>query len=164
LVQGLYVLLDRSCPLAPQMYRQAKVCAAEAVPFHSKIALMETLIREVEPVAGTKTHILLDSWYCAKCLWRAARERDFLITTGLKSNRWLRIPDETTPAGWRWQKRSRLPGELDRAGLCADVLAARRQEGVRPCAHDERAQALSLSDRDCASLVGRPALPGTVLG
>ena len=106
LVQGLYVLLDRSCPLAPQLYRQAKVCAAEAVPFHSKIALMETLIREVEPVAGTKTHILLDSWYCAKCLWRAARERDFLITTGLKSNRWLRIPDETTPAGWRWQKLS----------------------------------------------------------
>ncbi len=106
LVQGLYVLLDRSCPLAPHLYRQAKVCAAEAVPFHSKIELMETLIREVEPVAGTKTHILLDSWYCAKCLWRAARERDFLITTGLKSNRWLRIPDETTPAGWRWQKLS----------------------------------------------------------
>src|SRR5258708_3027032 len=106
LVQGLYVLLDRSCPLAPHLYRQAKVCAAEAVPFQSKIELMETLIREVEPVAGTKTHILLDSWYCAKCLWRAARERDFLITTGLKSNRWLRIPDETTPAGWRWQKLS----------------------------------------------------------
>src|SRR6266849_501402 len=106
LVQGLYVLLDRRCPLAPQLYRQAKVCEAEEVAFHSKIELMEMLIREFEPVAGTKTHILLDSWYCAKCLWRAARERDFLITTGLKSNRWLRIPDETTPVGWRWQKLS----------------------------------------------------------
>lgn len=106
LVQGLYVLLDRRCPLAPQLYRQAKVCAAEGVAFHSKIDLMETLIREWEPVAGTRTHILLDSWYCAKCLWHAARERDFLITTGLKSNRWLRVPDGTAPAGWRWEKLS----------------------------------------------------------
>jgi hypothetical protein len=104
LVQGLYVLLDRQCPLAPQLYRQGKVCEAEEVAFQSKIELMETLIREFKPVAGTKTHVLLDSWYCAKCLWHAARERDFLITTGLKSNRWLRVPDETKPQRWRWQK------------------------------------------------------------
>ena len=106
LLQGLYVLLDRPCPLAPLLYRQAKVCEAEAVPFQSKIALMETLIRECEPVAGTQTHILLDSWSCAKCLWHAAGERDFLITTGLKSNRWLRVPDDTTAQGWCWQKLS----------------------------------------------------------
>src|SRR6266700_1797970 len=49
LVQGLYVLLDRTCPLAPQLYRQAKVCEAEQVPFRSKIEVMETLIREFEP-------------------------------------------------------------------------------------------------------------------
>ena len=106
LVQGLYVLLDRRCPLAPQLYRQAPVCEAENVTFHSKIELMETLIREFEPVTGTTTHILLDSWYCAKCLWHAARARDFLITTGLKSNRWLRIPDESTAQGWRGPQRS----------------------------------------------------------
>lgn len=34
LVQGLYMLLDRTCPLAPQLYRQARVCEAEKVPFH----------------------------------------------------------------------------------------------------------------------------------
>ncbi len=106
LVQGLYVLLDRRCPLAPQLYRQAKVCETEEVAFQSKIELMETLIGEFEPVVGTRTHVLLDSWYCAKCLWHAARERDFLITTGLKSNRWLRISDETTQQGWCWQKLS----------------------------------------------------------
>jgi hypothetical protein len=106
LVQGLYVLLDRQCPLAPQLYRQAKGGFAEEVPFQSKIELMKTLIREFEPVAGTQTHVLLDSWYCAKCLWHAARERDFLITTGLKSNRWLRVPDDTAAQGWRWQKLS----------------------------------------------------------
>ena len=106
LVQGLYVLLGRSCPLAPQLYRQEAVCATEDVTFQSKIEQMETLISTFEPMAGTVTHILLDSWYCAKRLWRAARERDFLITTGLKSNRWLRVADETVEQGWRWQKLS----------------------------------------------------------
>ena len=112
LVQGLYVLLDRRCPLAPQLYRQVKVCETEAVAFQSKVELMETLIREFEPVVGTTTHVLLDSWYCAKCLWHAARSRDFLITTGLKSNRWLRVPDETAPQGWRWQKVSEYLASL----------------------------------------------------
>jgi hypothetical protein len=106
LVMGLYVLLERCCPLAPQLYRQEAVCETEGIPFQSKIDQMETLIRTVEPVEGTVTHFLLDSWYCAKVLWRAARERGFLITTGLKSNRWLRVADETVPQGWRWQQLS----------------------------------------------------------
>src|SRR5713226_2198407 len=61
LVMGLYVLLDRSCPLAPQLYRQEAVCEREGVAFQSKIEQMETLIRSFEPVSGTLTHILLDS-------------------------------------------------------------------------------------------------------
>src|SRR5713226_7357349 len=105
LVQSLYVLLGRHCPLAPQLYRQQAVCTAEGVPFQSKIDLMEAMIRTFEPVAGTLTHVLLDSWYSAKRLWRAARERGFHITSGLKSNRWLRVEDPTAPQGWRWQKR-----------------------------------------------------------
>ncbi len=106
LVQGLYLLLSRQCPLAPHLYRQEAVCQAEEVVFQSKIDQMEALIRGFEPVEGTVTHVLLDSWYCAKRLWRAARERGFLITTGLKSNRWLRVADETAPGGWHWQKLS----------------------------------------------------------
>jgi hypothetical protein len=106
LVQGLSVLLDRRCLLGPQLYRQAKVCETEEIAFQCKSELMETLIRTFEPVAGARTHVWLDSWYCATCLWHAARERGVLITTGLKSNRWLRMVDETTPQGWRWQKLS----------------------------------------------------------
>lgn len=41
-------------------------------------------------------------WYCAKCLWHAARERDFLITTGIKRNRWLRVA-ELTHISARWE-------------------------------------------------------------
>src|SRR5437868_238147 len=103
LVQGLYVLLGRQCLLAPQLYRQQEVCATEGVPFQSTIDLMEERIRTFTPVAGTQTHVLLDSWYTAKRLWKAARARDFLITSGLKSNRSLRVPDATAVGGWRWQ-------------------------------------------------------------
>jgi len=60
-----------------------------------------------------KKHVLLDSWYCAKCLWRAARERDFQITTGIKSNRWLRVDAPTDPRGWRWQRLSDYAGQLE---------------------------------------------------
>src|SRR6266851_3879764 len=63
LVESLYVLLGRRCILAPQMYRQQGVYEAEGVAFSSKIDLMEQLIGTFEPVAGTLTHVLLDTWY-----------------------------------------------------------------------------------------------------
>jgi hypothetical protein len=106
LVQGRSVLLDRRCPLAPQLSRHATVCETEEVAFQSTIERMNTLIRACEPVAGTHTPLLLESWSCATCLWHAARERDGLITTGITSTRWLRVPDEAAPEGWRWHKRS----------------------------------------------------------
>ncbi len=101
LVQSLYVLLGRRCPLAPQLYRQQRVCEAEGVPFESLIDLMEATIRTFEPVAGTLTHVLLDTWYSAKCHGPAARECGFLITTGLTSNRGHRVTDPDTSQGWR---------------------------------------------------------------
>src|SRR5712691_8182914 len=112
MVEGLYVLLGQRCPLVPQLYRQQAVCEQEGVPFQSKIALMEATIRTFEPVAGTLTHVLLDSWYSAKCHGLAARERDFVITTGIKSNRWLAIADPTAPQGLRWQRLSDSTAQL----------------------------------------------------
>jgi hypothetical protein len=112
LVESLYVVLGRRCPLAPQLYRQQAVCQAEGVPFQSKIDLMEAVIRTFEPVAGTLTHVLLDTWYSAKRLWRAAQQRGFLITSRLKSNRWLRVDDATAPKGWRWQRLSDYTAQL----------------------------------------------------
>ena len=104
LVQGLYAVAGRRCPLAPQLYRQRASCAAAGVPFRSKIDLMSGTIRSFAPLAGTQTHVLVDSWYSAKAVWRAARERGFLITSGLKSNRSVRVPDADDPRGWRWQR------------------------------------------------------------
>src|SRR5213082_2742201 len=45
LVQGLYVLLGRRCPLAPQLYQQQAVCQAAGVPFCSKLDLMVELVQ-----------------------------------------------------------------------------------------------------------------------
>jgi len=103
LVQGVYVVEGRHCPLEPHLYRQQTVCAAEQVPFQSKIDLMDHLIATFAPLPGTRTHVLLDSWYAAKRLWKTARRRGFLISTGLKSNRMLRIEDPDAPNGWRWE-------------------------------------------------------------
>ena len=102
LVQALYVLLGRRCPLAPQMYRNKAVCEQEGVVFQSKVDLMKTIITDFIPIVGTQTHVLLDSWYTAKKIWKAARERGFLITSGLKCNRQLRITDPNSPTGWSW--------------------------------------------------------------
>src|ERR687886_201353 len=102
LVQGLYVVQGRHCPLEPQLYRQQAVCATEQVPFPSKIDLMDTLIDTFQPLPGTRTHVLLDRWYAAKRLWQTARGRGFQSSTGLKSNRMLRIDDPDAPRGWRW--------------------------------------------------------------
>ncbi len=118
-VQGLYVVAGRRCPLAPRLYRQQAVCAAAGVPFQSKIDLLVECIRTFVPAPGTQTHILVDSWYSAKAVWRAARGRRFLITGGLKANRALRVPDADAPGGWRWQKLADYA-----AGLPADAYTA----------------------------------------
>jgi SRSO17 transposase len=115
LVQGLYVLLDRRCPLAPELYRQKAVCEREGVPFRSKVDIVLDMIRDFQPLAHTQTHVLLDSWYTCKAIWRAARQRGFLITSGLKANRSLRVPDPQDKRGWRWQRLDQYA-----AGLSAD--------------------------------------------
>jgi len=102
LVQSLSVAAGRRCPLAPQLYRQKASCDAAKQPFHSKVDLMEVTIRNVVPLSDTCTHVLLDAWYGAKRIWKAARDRGFQITTGLRSSRAIRVADSDTPNGWRW--------------------------------------------------------------
>jgi hypothetical protein len=63
LFSGLYVLLGRRCPLLPRLYRQKVVYEQEGVPFQSKIDLAVQEIEQFEPVAGSHTHVLMDSGY-----------------------------------------------------------------------------------------------------
>src|SRR5215469_8677447 len=104
LVQCFYTTLGRSCPLEPVLYRQEKTAEKDGVPFKSKIDSMIQQIQNFTPLSGTVTHVLLDSWYSAKEIWKAALARGFLITTGLKCNRRLRVPCLNDPKGWTWQR------------------------------------------------------------
>jgi hypothetical protein len=115
LVQCLYTVLGRSCPLEPLLYQQEKFAKKEDVPFMSKIDLMIQQIQNFTPPSGTITHILLDSWYSAKKIWKTARDRGFQITTGLRCNRSLRVPCEDDPKGWKWQKLSEYVASLPKS-------------------------------------------------
>ena len=116
LFTGLYVLLGRRCPLQPRLYRQKKVCDQEGVPFQSKIDLAVAEIEQFEPVAGTHTHLLIDSWFHCRRVRRAAQKRRWDVSGALKSNRklrqiaadgsrtWLALADyaaQLKPADWQ---------------------------------------------------------------
>jgi hypothetical protein len=69
-------------------------------------------IKVLVPVPGTSTHILVDSWYTCRRLWRTALARGFAITGGIKRNRWLRLPDPQQPGGHRKVRLSHYLKEL----------------------------------------------------
>lgn len=93
LFEGVYVVEGRQYPLSPQMYRQKTVCEREGVPFLSKVDLAEKVILEFDPLANTCTHVLVDSWYVSKRIWKAVKTRKWDLTGGLKKNHKLRITD-----------------------------------------------------------------------
>jgi len=100
LFTGLYVLLGRRCPLQPRLYRQKAVCEKEAVPFMSKIDLAVAEIEQFEPVQETQTHLLIDSWFHNKRVRRAAHQRGWQVSGGLKSNRTMRLIAEDGSRTW----------------------------------------------------------------
>jgi hypothetical protein len=100
LFSGLYVLLGQRFPLRPKMYGQQKVCEQEQQPFQSKVAMAVEEIETFEPVPGTQTHVLIDSWYHCKQVRRAAHQRDWQISGALKSNRVMRLIAEDGSRQW----------------------------------------------------------------
>lgn len=100
LFSGLYVLLGQRCPLQPRMYCQKSVCEQENLPFQSKVAMAVDEIEKFEPVPGTRTHVLIDSWYHCRQVRRAAQKRDWEVSGGLKSNRRMRQVKEDGSREW----------------------------------------------------------------
>ena len=67
-------------------------------------------IESFEPVAGTHTQVLIDSWYHCKAVRKAAQKRGWVLSGGLKSNRVMR---RTTADGHReWLKLSEYAHQL----------------------------------------------------
>ena len=100
LFTGLYVLLGQRCPLPAQLYRQQSICEQEGVPFKSKIDMAVAAIKDFEPVADTHTHVLVDSWYHCKRVRKAAQQRGWHLSGGLKNNRKIRLIHEDGTREW----------------------------------------------------------------
>lgn len=100
LFAALYLLLGRRCPLHPRLYRQKAVCEQEGVPFQSKVDMAVEEIERFEPVSGTHTHVLIDSWYHCKRVRKAAQKRKWDVSGGLKKNRKMRLIAEDGSRQW----------------------------------------------------------------
>jgi hypothetical protein len=100
LFQGLYLVEGYQYPLDPQMYIQKSVCDQEQRPFQSKVDLAMKVVETFEPLAETHTHVLIDSWYLSKRMWKAIKLRKWDLTAGLKVNRKLRIRDAEGQPIW----------------------------------------------------------------
>ncbi|MCB9075992.1 MAG: transposase [Anaerolineaceae bacterium] len=128
LFSGLYVLLERRCPLQPRLYRQKAVCEQEEVPFVSKIELAVQEIEQFEPVEGAHTHVLMDSWFHCRKVRRAAQKRGWDVSGGLKRNRVMRQINSDGSRTW-------LKLAAYAAGLTAEDWQLAHwpsQEGNRP--------------------------------
>ncbi len=114
LFQGVYLVEGYQYPLDPQMYIQKSVCEREQRVFQSKVDMALQTVQDFEPLADTHTHMLVDSWYVNKAMWKAVKQRQWDLTGGLKANHKLRVLDPASRE-WIWM---RLDGFA--AGLCAE--------------------------------------------
>jgi hypothetical protein len=100
LFQAVYVIEEHQFPLTPVMYCQKSVCEQNGQAFFSKVDLAVQTVEAFEPLAETHTHVLVDSWYLSKRLWKAVRKRHWDLTGGLKSNRPIRLEDSQGIVTW----------------------------------------------------------------
>jgi hypothetical protein len=114
LFAGLYVVEGHQYPLDPQMYIQKAVCEQEQRTFRSKVDLAVQAVEDFDPLPDTHTHVLVDSWFVNKRMWKAVKQRQWDLTGGLKANHKLRVLDPCT-GGWLWLRldeyAARLPAE-----------------------------------------------------
>jgi len=100
LFQAVYVVADHQYPLTPRMYCQKTVCEQMKQSFCSKVDMSVELVENFQPLPHTRTHVLIDSWYLNKRLWKAVKIRGWDVTGGLKSNRRVRLTDSQGIVTW----------------------------------------------------------------
>jgi hypothetical protein len=158
LFQGLYLVEGYQYPLDPQLYTQKSVCEQEQRPFQSKVDLAVQVVEHFEPLPETHTHVLIDSWYVNKRMWKAVKLRHWDLTGGLKANHKLRVLDPSTGEGM-WM---RLDDFAE--GLCAEpfepVVWPSQEGDQRVWAHLIRTRIKKLGV--CQVLIVRPTADAPV--
>jgi len=98
--QGVYLVEGHQYPLDPQMYIQKHVCEQENRPFQSKVDMALDIVEHFVPLDQTHTHVLVDSWYVSKKMWKSVKQQDWDLTGGLKCNRKLRMVNAEGELEW----------------------------------------------------------------
>jgi hypothetical protein len=83
-------------------------------------------------VTGTHTHVLVDNWFHCKRVRKAAQQRTWDLSAGLKSNRVMRL----IRAGGRreWLKLSAYAAQLGKQDW-QEIIWPSEQGGQKMCAH-----------------------------
>jgi SRSO17 transposase len=90
-VTAQLVVLGQSYPVSWRLYRRRTTCEELGLPFASKPELAQAIIRAFEPLAGTQTYVLTDSWYPSQQLLETCQERSFHLISAVKSDRKVRV-------------------------------------------------------------------------
>ncbi|MEW6524387.1 MAG: transposase [Bacillota bacterium] len=90
LVTALYVIAGYAYPVGALLYQSQRACSQSGSKFRFKLALAAQLIAEFTPVPGTRTVVLLDSWYASSTLIQVALDRRCEVVCAVKSHRVLR--------------------------------------------------------------------------
>jgi SRSO17 transposase len=86
-VTGQLIVLGQSYPVSWKLYRRQATCEVMGVPFVSKPELAQAIIQAFEPLPGTRTYVLTDSWYPSQDMLEACQKRGFHLISAVKSNR-----------------------------------------------------------------------------
>lgn len=92
------VVLGQSYPVSWRLYRRQAACEELDIPFASKPELAQAMVRAFEPLPGTQTYVLTDSWYPSQQLLETCRERGFHLISAVKSDRKLRVANHNLQA------------------------------------------------------------------
>lgn len=89
-VTAQLVVLGQSYPVSWRLYQRRARCEAEGLPFASKPELARALVEAFDPLPGTQTYVLTDSWYPSRQLLETCQERGFHLISAVKSDRKFR--------------------------------------------------------------------------
>jgi SRSO17 transposase len=81
------VVLGQSYPVSWRLYRRQVTCEELGIPFFSKPKLAAEMLRTFEPLPGTQTYVLTDSWYPSKDLLQLCEDLGFHLISAVKSDR-----------------------------------------------------------------------------
>ena len=92
------VVLGQSYPVSWRLYRRRSTCQELDIPFASKPELARAMVDAFDPLPGTQTYVLTDSWYPSQHLLETCQERGFYLISAVKSDRKLRVADHNLQA------------------------------------------------------------------